>query len=296
MAKKSDKKLTQASTVRRGRVRVSIVTLALVAAATVIFLIVLLLRDGPANQPNAISNANNQSTSDARAQQVSYEVVSSYPHDPTSFTQGLVWHDGTLYESTGLKGESKLRRLEFPSGKVLKEINLASEFFGEGLALVDSRLIQLTWQSHKGFVYDLNSFRQLQEFAYDTEGWGLTYDGKNLILSDGSSDLFYLDPQTLKRVRKLAVTMNGKPISELNELEFIEGEIWANVWQTDLIVRIDPSTGHVASFLNLKGILAPSDKTGREDVLNGIAYDPEKKRIFVTGKLWPRIFEIRVTR
>lgn len=296
MAKKSDKKRTQASTVRRGRVRVSVVTLALVAAAAVIFLIVLLLRAGPANQPNAISNANNQSTSDARAQQVSYEVVSSYPHDPTSFTQGLVWHEGTLYESTGLKGESKLRRLEFPSGRVLKEISLASEFFGEGLALVDSRLIQLTWQSHKGFVYDLNSFRQLQEFAYDTEGWGLTYDGKNLILSDGSSDLFYLDPQTLKRVRKLAVTMNGKPISELNELEFIEGEIWANVWQTDLIVRIDPSTGHVASFLNLKGILAPSDKTGREDVLNGIAYDPEQKRIFITGKLWPRIFEIRVTR
>jgi glutamine cyclotransferase len=296
MAKKSDKKRTQASIVRRGRVRVSIVTLALVAAAAVIFLIVLLLRAGPANQPNAISNANNQSTSDARAQQVSYEVVSSYPHDPTSFTQGLVWHDGALYESTGLKGESKVRRLEFPSGRVLKEISLASEFFGEGLALVDSRLIQLTWQSHKGFVYDLNSFRQLQEFAYDTEGWGLTYDGKNLILSDGSSDLFYLDPQTLKRVRKLAVTMNGKPISELNELEFIDGEIWANVWQTDLIVRIDPSTGHVVSFLNLKGILAPSDKTGREDVLNGIAYDAEKKRIFVTGKLWPRIFEIRVTR
>jgi glutamine cyclotransferase len=296
MAKKSDKKRPRASTARRGRVRVSIVALALVAAAAVIFLILSLLRYGPANRPNAISNGNSQSTSDARAQQVSYEVVSSYPHDPTSFTQGLVWHDGTLYESTGLKGESKLRRLEFPSGKVLKEINLASEFFGEGLALVDSRLIQLTWQSHKGFVYDLNTFRQLQEFAYDTEGWGLTYDGKNLILSDGSSNLFYLDPQTFKPVKKLAVTMNGKPISDLNELDFIDGEIWSNVWQTDLIVRIDPSTGRVTSFLNLKGILAPSDKTGREDVLNGIAYDAEKKRIFVTGKLWPRIFEIRVTK
>jgi glutamine cyclotransferase len=294
MAKKSDKKRSRESTAKRGRFRVSIVALALVAAAAVIFLIISLLHYEPANQPNAISNANNQSTSDARAQQVSYEVVSSYPHDPTSFTQGLVWHDGTLYESTGLKGESKLRRLEFPSGKVLKEINLASEFFGEGLALVDGRLIQLTWQSHKGFVYDLDTFRLLQEFAYDTEGWGLTYDGKNLILSDGSSDLFYLDPQTFKRVRKLAVTMNGKPLTELNELEFIEGEIWANVWQTDLIVRIDPSTGRVTSFLNLKGILAPSDKTGREDVLNGIAYDAEHKRIFVTGKLWPRVFEIRV--
>ncbi len=296
MTKKSDNKRPRASTARRGRFRASIVALVMVAAAAVIFLIISLLHYEPANQPNAIANGNNQSTRDARAQQVSYEVVSSYPHDPTSFTQGLVWHDGTLYESTGLKGESKLRRLEFPSGRVLKEINLASEFFGEGLALVDGRLIQLTWQSHKGFVYDLNTFRQLQEFAYDTEGWGLTYDGKNLILSDGSSDLFYLDPQTFKPIRKLAVTMNGKPISELNELEFIDGEIWANVWQTDLIVRINPSTGRVASFLNLKGILAPSDKTGREDVLNGIAYDAERKRIFVTGKLWPRIFEIRVTK
>jgi len=295
MAKKSDKKRPRGSTEKARRSRVSIVTLALIAAAGVVLLIVSLLRDGPENLPNAASNNNNRGTSDARAQQGSFEVVSSYPHDPTSFTQGLVWHDGALYESTGLEGQSKLRRLEFPSGRVLKEINLASEFFAEGLALVDSRLIQLTWQSHRGFVYDLDTFRKLQEFAYDTEGWGLTYDGKNLILSDGSSDLFYLDPQTFKPLRKLAVTMNGKPLPELNELEFIEGEIWANVWQTDMIVRIDPSTGRVTSFLNLKGILAPSDKTGREDVLNGIAYDAERKRIFITGKLWPRIFEIRVT-
>lgn len=295
MAKKSDKKQPRLSTRGSKRFRVSIVTLALIAVAGGIFLIVSMLRDGPANQPNVASN-NNQGASDSRAQQVSYEVVSSYPHDPTSFTQGLLWHDGALYEGTGLKGESRLRKLEFPSGRVLKEVSLAAEFFGEGLALVDSRLIQLTWQSHKGFVYDLETFRQLQEFAYDTEGWGLTYDGTSLILSDGSNDLFYLDPQTFKPIRKLAVTMNGKPLSELNELEFIEGEIWANVWQTDLIVRIDPSTGRVTSFLNLKGILAPSDKTGREDVLNGIAYDSERKRIFITGKLWPRIFEIRITR
>jgi glutaminyl-peptide cyclotransferase len=296
MTKKSDKKRPRAAASKRTRSRVSLVVLVVVAAAGAVFFILSLLRDGPANQPNTASSGNNQVTGDARAQQVSYEVVSSYPHDPTSFTQGLLWHDGGLYEGTGLKGESKLRRLEFPSGRVLKEINLPSEFFGEGIALVDSRLIQLTWQSHKGFVYDLDTFRKLQEFAYDTEGWGLTCDGKNLILSDGSSSLFYLDPQTFKPIRKLAVTMNGKPLTELNELEFIEGEIWANVWQTDLIVRIDPSTGRVTSFLNLKGILAPSDKTGREDVLNGIAYDAEHKRIFVTGKLWPRIFEIRVTR
>lgn len=293
MAKKSDKKHPRKPTGAAKRSRVSIVALGLIAAAGVVFLLILLLRPGTSPQPNTTSNSN-QNTS--RAQQVSYEVVSSYPHDPTSFTQGLLWHDGTLYEGTGLEGQSKLRRLDFPSGKVLKEINLSSEYFGEGLALVNNRLIQLTWKSHRGFVYDLDSFKQLQEFAYDTEGWGLTYDGANLILSDGSSNLFYLDPQTFKPIKKLAVTMNGTRLEELNELEFIEGEIWANVWQTDLIVRIDPSTGRVTSFLNLKGILAPSDKTGREDVLNGIAYDADKKRIYVTGKLWPRIFEIRTAK
>lgn len=259
-------------------------------------MIVLLLRSGPAGPPDAAWNAGSHGSDETPAQQLSYEAVNSYPHDPTSFTQGLVWQDGALYESTGLEGQSKLRRLEFPSGRVAKEISLSSDLFGEGLALVDNRLIQLTWKSHRGFVYDLETFRQLQEFSYDTEGWGLTYDGRNLILSDGSSTLFYLDPHTFKPIRKLAVTMNGKPLTELNELEFIEGEVWANVWQTDLIVRIDPSTGRVTSFLNLKGILAPSDKTGREDVLNGIAYDAEHKRIFITGKLWPRIFEIRVTK
>lgn len=293
MTKKSDKIRPRQSTAGAKRSRVAIVALTLVAATVVVFLLVFLVRDRAPNQPNTVPD-NNQTTS--RAQQVAYEVAGSYPHDPTSFTQGLLWHEGSLYEGTGLEGRSRLRRLEFPSGRVLKEINLSSEYFGEGLALVDTRLIQLTWQSHRGFVYDLDSFKKLQEFTYDTEGWGLTYDGRNLILSDGSSDLFYLDPQTFKPIRKLAVTMNGQPLTELNELEFIEGEIWSNVWQTDLIVRIDPSTGRVASFLNLKGILAPSDKTGREDVLNGIAYDAEKKRIFITGKLWPRMFEIRVTR
>ena len=206
----------------------------------------------------------------------------------------MVWKDGGFYESTGLYGQSKVRRLEFPSGKVIKELKLAPELFGEGLALVDGRLIQLTWKSRRGFVYDRDSFSVVQEFRYDTEGWGLTYDGNNLVLSDGSSDLFYLDPQTYRPARRLAVTMNGRALTELNELEFIDGEIWANVWQTDLIVRIEPASGRVTSFLNLKGILAPSDRTSSDAVLNGIAYDAEKKRIFVTGKLWPRIFEIKV--
>jgi glutamine cyclotransferase len=241
-----------------------------------------------------VATGSTAATSDEQARRVSFEVVNSYPHDPTSFTQGLVWHDGGFYESTGQYGQSKVRRLEFPSGRVLKEVKLAPELFGEGLALVDSRLIQLTWQSHRGFVYDLDSLRLLQEFSYGTEGWGLTYDGTNLILSDGSSDLFYLDPQSFKPGRKQAVRMNGQPIHQLNELEFIDDEIWSNVWQTDLIVRIDPSTGRVKSFLDLKGILPPSDRRGPDAVLNGIAYDRTTKRVFVTGKLWPRIFEIRL--
>jgi len=294
MTKKSDKTRSHPAHAIERRSRLLLVVSVLLAVGVVV--IVLLLRSGPANQQDASSNAGSHGSDESQARQLSYEVVNSYPHDPTSFTQGLVWHDSALYESTGLEGQSKLRRLEFPSGRVLKEVRLSPDLFGEGLALVENRLIQLTWKSHRGFVYDLETFRQLEEFSYDTEGWGLTYDGNNLILSDGSSNLFYLDPHTFKPIKKLAVTMNGKPLTELNELEFIEGEVWANVWQTDFIVRIDPSTGRVTSFLNLKGVLAPSDKTGREDVLNGIAYDPEHKRIFITGKLWPRIFEIRVTK
>lgn len=280
------------SLAKRTSILIGITTTVLVAVAAIL----LLSRSRPSQQDRSdkTQDAAAPALSEAAARQKSYEVVNSYPHDPTSFTQGLVWKDGGFYESTGLYGQSKVRRLEFPSGKVIKELKLAPELFGEGLALVDGRLIQLTWKSRRGFVYDRDSFSVVQEFRYDTEGWGLTYDGNNLILSDGSSDLFYLDPQTFKPVRRLAVTMNGRALTELNELEFIEGEIWANVWQTDLVVRIEPASGRVTSFLNLKGILAPSDRTGSDAVLNGIAYDAEKKRIFVTGKLWPRIFEIKV--
>jgi glutamine cyclotransferase len=228
------------------------------------------------------------------ARQLSYEVVNSYPHDPEAYLQGLVWYDNGFYESTGLHGRSTLRRVEFPSGKVVKLIKLDPSLFGEGLALVGDHLIQLTWQAHRGFVYDRESFKLVREFNYDTEGWGLAYDGKNLILSDGTSTLTFLDPQTYQSIRKLQVTMNGRPITELNELEFIDGQIWANVWQTDLILLIDPATGQVRSFLNLKGIRPDSERQGNEDVLNGIAYDSEQKRIFVSGKLWPRLFEIRI--
>jgi glutamine cyclotransferase len=179
-------------------------------------------------------------------------------------------------------------------GKVLQQVNLDSQYFGEGLAMVDNRLIQLTWQSHRGFVYDRDSFTRLREFEYDTEGWGLTYDGKSLILSDGSEVLTFINPDSFKPTRKLSVKFNGRALRDLNELEYIDGEIWANVWHTDQIVRIDPASGQVKSFLNLAGILPEDERSDPEAVLNGIAYDAQGKRIFVSGKLWPRIFEIRL--
>jgi glutamine cyclotransferase len=228
------------------------------------------------------------------ARPTQWEVVNSYPHDPQAFLQGLVWHDGGFYASTGLEGRSSLRRVAFPSGKVLQKRNLPPDVFGEGVDLFDDRLIQLTWQSRKGYVYDRKTFQLQREWNYQTEGWGLTNDGEHLIMSDGSDTLFYRDPQSFNLVRELKVTMNGKPLRALNELEWIEGEIWANVWQTDYIVRIDPRSGAVTSYLNLKGLLPANVRTGREDVLNGIAYDKATKRIFVSGKLWPRLFHIRI--
>jgi len=228
------------------------------------------------------------------AKQVLYDVVNSYPHDPKAFLQGLVFHDGGFYESTGQYGKSTLRRVEFPSGKIMKSINLDDSIFAEGLALVGDRLVQLTWQTQKGFVYDRETFNLIREFTYKTEGWGLTYDGKELILSDGSDTLTYINPETFEPSRKLAVKWNGRPVRDINELEFIEGEIWANIWHRDQIIRIDPSNGNVTSFLDLKGILPPEERRDPEAVLNGIAYDAEGKRIFISGKLWPKIFEIRL--
>jgi glutamine cyclotransferase len=223
-----------------------------------------------------------------------YRVLNNYPHDADAFTQGLLWHDGGFYESTGLEGRSSLRRVEFPSGRVLQETAVPRPLFAEGLALVGERLVQLTWQSRRGLVYDRKSLKPLAYFTYKTEGWGITYDGKNLVMSDGSDTLTYLDSKTYQPVRRLRVTLDGVPLHNLNELEWIEGEVWANVWQTDLVVRIDPATGKVKSTLDLSGLLPLSQRSGQEDVLNGIAYDAKQKRIFVTGKLWPRLFEIEV--
>ncbi|MGH9389258.1 MAG: glutaminyl-peptide cyclotransferase, partial [Vicinamibacteria bacterium] len=223
-----------------------------------------------------------------------YKIRNTYPHDSSAFTQGLVYKDGILYESTGLRGRSSVRRVTLETGNVLSQTSLLPEFFGEGIAVFGDRIYQLTWTTGVGFVYDKKTLALLQEFRYGIEGWGMTHDGKLLIVSDGSSTLYYWDPKTLREVKRLAVTDRGNPVTNLNELELVEGEIYANVWQQDRIARISPETGKVTGWIDMKGLLAPADRSGGEDVLNGVAYDPEKKRLFVTGKLWPKLFEIEI--
>jgi glutamine cyclotransferase len=223
-----------------------------------------------------------------------FAVVQSWPHDPNAYTQGLVYRDGRLYEGTGLNGLSSLREVELETGAVLRRHDLERQFFGEGIALFKGRIYQLTWRSHVGFIYDAATFQQVGRFDYPTEGWGLTDDGTSLIMSDGSSTLRFLDPATLAVQRSIRVTDHGREISQLNELEFIKGEIYANVYMENDIARIDPATGKVTGWINLTGLLPPEERTGVEDVLNGIAYDAARDRLLVTGKRWPRLFHIRL--
>ena len=224
-----------------------------------------------------------------------YRVIHTYPHDPTAFTQGLVYQDGIFYEGTGLRGQSTLRKVDPASGKVLTGVRLPERYFGEGIAIVGDRLFQLTWQEQVGFIYDKKSFELVGTWSYAGEGWGLTTDGTRLIMSDGTSQLRFLDPATQAELGRVdVVDAAGAPVVRLNELEVVEGEVWANIWQTDRIARIDPSTGHVLGWIDLTGLLPAEDRTQRVDVLNGIAYDPATRRIFVTGKWWPKVFEIEV--
>jgi len=221
-----------------------------------------------------------------------YTVVRSYPHDPRAFTQGIEYHAGALYEGTGLNCQSTLRRVELTTGKVLQQVALAPEYFGEGITTWGDTILQLTWQSQLGFVYDRNTFKQLRTFKYTGEGWGLTHNTTQLIMSDGSASLRFLDPKTLTETRRVLVTDAGIIIRELNELEWVDGEIYANVWQTNFIARISPSSGRVVGWIDLTGLLSPDERRAGADVLNGIAYDAAGKRLFVTGKLWPKVFEI----
>jgi glutaminyl-peptide cyclotransferase len=224
-----------------------------------------------------------------------YEVVNVYPHDRDAFTQGLLYRDGVLYESTGQHGRSSLRKVQLETGKVLQQIPIDARYFAEGLTDWGSRLVQLTYQTNVGFVYDLASFKQLQTFSYTGEGWGLTHDGRRLIMSDGTPTLRFLDPQTLKVTGQVPVTDGALAVDRLNELEFVDGQVYANVWLTDRIAIIAPESGRVTGWINLSGLMAKRGLSG-DAVLNGIAYDGQRKRLFVTGKLWPSLFEIRVRR
>jgi glutamine cyclotransferase len=223
-----------------------------------------------------------------------YRVVRSYPHDPNAFTQGLIFHDGFLYEGTGVRGESTLRRVELETGEVLEIRHLASEYFGEGIALWKDRLHQLTWQSNVGFIYEREGLRLIGDFTYPTEGWGLTQDGSRLIMSDGTDTLRFYDPDTFEETGRLQVRSADGPVEKLNELEYVAGEIYANVWRTDRVAIISPETGRVVGWIDLAG-LTPEPASDRPiDVLNGIAYDAQGDRLFVTGKYWPALFEIEL--
>jgi len=224
-----------------------------------------------------------------------YRVVSVFPHDPTAFTEGLFYEDGLFYEGTGNKGASTLRRIDAATGVVQQSHQLADEFFGEGIVAFGDKIYQLTWQEHTGFVYDKATFSELARFQYPSEGWGMTHDGQRLIVSDGTATLQFWDPTTLQQTGTVVATLFGFPVSRLNELEYIGGEVFANVWQTNLIMRINPSDGQVTGVIDLTGLLdyAPPATTP-VDVLNGIAYDAATGRIFVTGKYWPALFEIEL--
>jgi glutaminyl-peptide cyclotransferase len=243
---------------------------------------------------NAETQRPDQMTTTSGVPTYTYEVVKAYPHDKGAFTQGLVFYQGALYESTGLNGSSSLRRVELETGKVLKKIEVPTEFFAEGLALFNGRLYQLTWQTQRGFVYDLDSFNKLREFGYAGEGWGLTRDAHSLIMSDGSSRIRFIDPDTFEVQRLITVQDNGRDVLQLNELEYIKGEIYANIWMNDRIARIDPKSGKVNAWIDLSGLLPPEARPDPGAVLNGIAYDESSDRLFVTGKLWPKLFEIKL--
>lgn len=229
-----------------------------------------------------------------------YQVVASYPHDRGAFTEGLFYQDGQLYESTGLEGRSSIRRVDLASGQVLQSRPVSDAYFGEGIIAWKDKLIELTWKSQVGFTYDLKTFAPTGQFSYPGEGWALTTDGKRLIMSDGTSQIRFWDPETLKETGRINVMLDGKPLTNLNELEWVKGEIYANVWLTDFIVRIDPATGNVLGRIDMSGLLSAADRAATPrgvappDVLNGIAYDATGDRLFVTGKNWPKLYQIKL--
>ena len=238
------------------------------------------------NSPQAVQHA--------RPPEYTFRIVRQFPHDSAAFTQGLAYRGGFLYESTGLKGRSSVRKVRLETGQIVERVDLPPEYFGEGITLFKDEIVQLTWQAQTGFIYDATDFRLLQRFSYQGEGWGLATDGRELFMSDGTENIRILDPVTFTEKRRLRVHDGEISIPQLNELEFVDGHIFANVWHSDRIARILPQTGAVVGWIDLHGLLSPGYRSDPEAVLNGIAYDPTGKRLFVTGKLWPRIFEIKV--
>ena len=256
-----------------------------------LLLLVACDRIAPAASPAAPGAA---STGSGHTAQYTYEIVHTYPHDRGAFTEGLLYLNGFLYESTGLNGQSSVRKVELTTGKVLQQADVPAQYFGEGLAALHGKLYQLTWRQNTGFVYDLETFSRDLLFSYQGEGWGLTSDGQSLIQSDGSDQIRFVDPATFQVKRAINVRENGRAVPELNELEYVKGEIYANVWQTEHILRINPTNGEVLGDINLAGILPAADRDATTDVMNGIAYDAASDRLFITGKNWPKLFEIKL--
>lgn len=256
--------------------RVSPVVIALCFAATV------------------ISSSQSAQPVPARPPEYTFKIIHKFPHDPEAFTQGFAYRDGYFYEGTGVNGRSSLRKVRIQTGEVVQKVDLAPQYFGEGVALLGSEIVQLTWQSHLGFVYRVADFHWLRSFSYPEEGWGLTTDGHDFYMSDGTSEIHVLNSSTFDEERSFSVHDGATPITQLNELEFVEGQIFANVWQTDRIARISPRSGEVVGWIDLTGLVNSVPRPDPGAVLNGIAYDPQAKRLFVTGKLWPSIFEIRL--
>lgn len=251
----------------------------------------LLKTKGGTTEENSVNFA---ITSASEPVQYTYKINATYPHDVQAYTQGLEFSNGSLFEGTGLDGRSELRLVDRITGKVIKSVPVESNYFGEGITILEDKIFQLTYRARTGYVYDKKSFEKIREFNYDTEGWGMTNDGQHLIYSDGTHQLFFLDPENFQKIRTVEVYDNGGPQNYINELEYINGEIWANIYQSDLIIRIDPTSGRVTGKIDMRGLLAPEDLHPSIDVLNGIAYDKAAGKIYVTGKNYPKLWEVTI--
>lgn len=247
-----------------------------------------------ARHPLLVGETSHQASANP-PREYTFVIVQVFPHDTSAYTQGLAYRNSFLYEGTGLNGRSSLRKVRLETGEVIQHVDLGSEFFGEGITIVKDKVLQLTWKSEMGFVYELNNLHLLRRFSYQGEGWGLATSGREIFMSDGTSQIRVLDAETLQEKRRFRVHDGSTPVQQLNELEFVEGQIFANVWHSNRVARISPQTGDVVGWIDLTGLLSPVYRLESEAVLNGIAYDPIRKRLFVTGKLWPSVFEIRLS-